>query len=263
MKAILDLDRYPIDRLDRNAGRALVDNSRISLEQEGMFTLSGFIRPAARDSILEEVQPVLRRDSFTHSRSHNVYFEDEIPGLAADHPALREGWTTNHTVCGDQIAGSSICRIYEWQPLVEFLTRVMGSKRLYLMDDPMAALNVLEYRSGEPALNWHFDRSEFTTTLLLCAADRGGEFQYRSALRTANDPNFEGVAALLADDDPEIRTLPMTAGTLCIFRGVETAHRVTPVTGTRSRIVAVLSYYERPGVRFSKAERLGFYGRVE
>ena len=188
-----------------------------------MFTLSGFIRPAARDSILEEVQPVLCRDSFTHSRSHNVYFEDEIPGLAADHPALREGWTTNHTVCGDQIAGSSICRIYEWQPLVEFLTRVMGRKRLYLMDDPMAALNVLEYRSGEPALNWHFDRSEFTTTLLLCAADRGGEFQYRSALRTANDPNFEGVAALLADDDPEIRTLPMTAGTLCVFRGVETA----------------------------------------
>ena len=263
MKAILDLDRYPIDRLDSDAGHALLDKSRISLEQEGMFTLSGFIRPAARNCILEEVEPVLRRESFTHTRSHNIYFEDEVPGLAADHPALCELQTTNHTVCGDQIAGSSICRIYEWQPLVEFLARVMGRKHLYLMDDPMAALNVLEYRSGEPALNWHFDRSEFTTTLLLCAADRGGDFQYRSALRTASDPNFEGVAALLADDDSEIRTLPMTAGTLCIFRGVETAHRVTPVTGTRSRIVAVLSYYERPDVRFSKAERLGFYGRAE
>ena len=263
MKAILDLDRYPIDRLDSDAGHALLDKSRISLEQEGMFTLSGFIRPAARESILEEVEPVLRRESFTHTRSHNIYFEDVIPGLAADHPALRELRTTNHTVCGDQIADSSICRIYEWQPLVEFLARVMGRKRLYLMDDPMAALNVLEYRSGESALNWHFDRSEFTTTLLLCAADRGGDFQYRSDLRTGNDPNYEGVGALLADDDTEIRTLPMTAGTLCIFRGVETAHRVTPVTGTRSRIVAVLSYYERPDVRFSKAERLGFYGRAE
>jgi len=263
MKAILDLDRYPIDQLDSDAGRALLDKSRISLEQEGMFTLSGFIRPEARDCILEEVEPVLRRESFTHTRSHNVYFEDEVPGLAANHPALRELRTTNHTVCGDQIAGSSICRIYEWQPLVEFLARVMGRKRLYLMDDPMAALNVLEYRSGESALNWHFDRSEFTTTLLLCAADRGGNFQYRSDLRTGNDPNYEGVGALLADDDTEIRTLPMTAGTLCIFRGVETAHRVTPVTGTRSRIVAVLSYYERPDVRFSKAERLGFYGRAE
>ena len=263
MKAILDLDRYPIDQLDSDAGHALLNKSRISLEQEGMFTLSGFIRPEARDCILEEVEPVLHRESFTHTRSHNVYFEDQVPGLAADHPALRELCTTNHTVCGDQIAGSSICRIYEWQPLVEFLARVMGRKRLYLMDDPMAALNVLEYRSGEPALNWHFDRSEFTTTLLLSAAVRGGEFQYRSALRTANDPNFEGVAALLADDDSEIRTLSMTAGTLCIFRGVETAHRVTPVTGTRSRIVAVLSYYERPDVRFSKAERLGFYGRAE
>ncbi len=106
MKAILDLDRYPIDRLDSDAGHALLDKSRISLEQEGMFTLSGFIRPAARDCILEEVEPVLRRESFTHTRSHNVYFEDEVPGLAADHPALRELRTTNHTVCGDQIAGS-------------------------------------------------------------------------------------------------------------------------------------------------------------
>jgi alkylated DNA repair dioxygenase AlkB len=263
MKAILDLDRYPIDRLDSHAGCVLLDQSRTSLEQEGMFTLSGFIRPAARDSILEEVEPVLRQESFTHTRYHNIYFEDEVTGVADDHPALRELQTTNHTVCGDQITGSSICRIYEWQPLAEFLARVMGRKRLYLMDDAMAALNILEYRSGEQALNWHFDRSEFTTTLLLCAADRGGEFQYRSALRTANDPNFEGVAALLADDDPEIRTLPMTAGTLCIFRGVETAHRVTPVTGTCSRIVAVLSYYERPDVRFSKTERLGFYGRAE
>ena len=62
MKAILDLDRYPIDRLDSDAGHALLDKSRISLEQEGMFTLSGFIRPAARNSILEEVEPVLRRE---------------------------------------------------------------------------------------------------------------------------------------------------------------------------------------------------------
>ena len=66
MKEILDLDRYPIDQLDSDTGYALLDKCRISLEQEGMFTLSGFIRPAARDCILEEVEPVLRRESFTH-----------------------------------------------------------------------------------------------------------------------------------------------------------------------------------------------------
>ena len=263
MKTIIDLDRYPINQLDSNQGRGLLTANQTTLNQEGMFTLPGFIRTEALNSILDEVQPLLASNSFSHSRSHNIYFEDGLPGLAPDHPALRQGQTTNHTVCGDQIIGSSLSRIYEWQPLVEFLTCVTGKKYLYLMDDPMAALNVLEYRSGEPALNWHFDRSEFTTTILLCDADRGGEFQYRSGLRTSTDPNYEGVATLLSGDDLKVRTLPMTAGTLCVFRGVETAHRVTPVTGSRSRIVAVLSYYEQPGVRFTKKELLGFFGRIE
>jgi hypothetical protein len=263
MKTVLDLNRYPIDQLDSSQGRVLLTLNQTKLDQDGMFTLPGFIRPESLDSILKEVEPLLYGNSFAHSRLHNIYFEDNLSGISADHPALRKGQTTNHTVCGDQIADSALSRIYEWQPLVEFLTQVTGKKCLYLMDDPLAALNVLEYRSLEPALNWHFDRSEFTTTLLLCDADHGGEFQYRSGLRTSNDPNYEGVAALLAGDDHEVRTLPMTAGTLCVFRGVETAHRVTPVTGTRSRIVAVFSYYEQPGVRFSKKELLGFFGRIE
>jgi hypothetical protein len=33
------------------------------------------------------------------------------------------------------------------------------------------------------------------------------------------------------------------------------------VVGDRDRIVAVFSYYERPGVMFSAEERIGFYGR--
>lgn len=35
-----------------------------------------------------------------------------------------------------------------------------------------------------------------------------------------------------------------------------------PVRGTRSRMVAVFSYYERPGVVFGESERMGFYGRA-
>ena len=38
----------------------------------------------------------------------------------------------------------------------------------------------MSYREGE-ALNWHFDRSEFTVTLLIQTPEEGGDFQYRSA----------------------------------------------------------------------------------
>jgi hypothetical protein len=34
------------------------------------------------------------------------------------------------------------------------------------------------------------------------------------------------------------------------------------VVGDRARMIAVFSYYQRPGVRFSAEEQLGFYGRV-
>ena len=59
-----------------------------------------------------------------------------------------------------------------------------------------------------------------------------------------------------------MRTLGLAPGTLNVFRGKNTAHRVTAVEGRVPRIVAVLSYYETPGVSFTEAERLGFYGRT-
>ena len=157
------------------------------------------------------------------------------------------------------MAGGIVMKVYEYQPLVRFLESVMEKDRLYLMDDPLARVNVMSYRDGE-ALNWHFDRSEFTTTLLLQAPDDGGEFQYRSDLRSDDDPNYDGVARLLRGQDHDVHTVKAEAGTLNVFRGKNTAHRVTPVAGDRERMIAVFSYYERPGVMFSEEERVGFYG---
>ena len=129
------------------------------------------------------------------------------------------------------------------------------------MADPLGRLNVMTYRAGEH-LNWHFDRAEFTITVLLQSPAGGGDFQYRSGLRGDTNPNYEGVARLLAGNDKHVRTLPLTPGTLNVFKGKNTAHRVTPVEGERARIIAVFSYYETPDVAFSDKERLGFYGRT-
>jgi predicted 2-oxoglutarate/Fe(II)-dependent dioxygenase YbiX len=164
-------------------------------------------------------------------------------------------------VCSDQIPDSVPLWIYEWPQFAVFLAATMRKETLFPMRDPLARVNVLAYREGE-ALNWHFDRSEYTTTLLLQAAEAGGEFQYRSDLRTDTDPNYDGVARLLIGQDHEVKTLRLAAGTLNVFKGKNTAHRVTPARGARERIVAVFSYYEKPGVMFSKEEQIGFYGRA-
>ncbi|MEY3533171.1 MAG: hypothetical protein RI979_1195, partial [Pseudomonadota bacterium] len=132
---------------------------------------------------------------------------------------------------------------------------------LFTMDDPLARVNAMQYGAGE-GLNWHFDRSEFTTTLLLQAPKAGGAFEYRTDLRSAEDPNYGGVARLLTGQDPDLQSITLEPGTLNVFRGKNTAHRVTPVQGDTTRIIAVFSFYEKPGVRFTEEEQRGFYGRA-
>jgi hypothetical protein len=260
MHDILDLESFPLHDLESRAGRVLVARCQRELAETGMFNLDGLVRSEALAGCVDEVVPELERNAYAHTQLHNIYFQKHVEGIDPDHPALRQSRTSNRQICGDQMEGFVLTRIYEWPPLAVFLAKAMSKPVLYIMEDPLARVNVMSYTQGE-ALNWHFDRSEFTTTLLIQAAGAGGEFQYRSDLRSDDDPNYEGVARLLDNEDEEVRKLPLTAGTLNVFRGKNTAHRVTAIEGGIERIIAVFSYYEQPGVNFSEVDRIKFYGR--
>lgn len=261
MTDFLDLDRFPLDRPDSDTYRDLVTRCRTEMAQGGMFNLDGFLNTDHAQAEARALTPKMDSESFNHARDHNIYFLKSVPGLDPDHPALQRFQTSNNTLCNDQLQGTTVHQIYEWPPLRRFLAEVMDKAALYPMDDPLAAFNVMRYGEGQ-ALNWHFDRSEFTVTLLLQAPENGGVFEYRSDLRTANDPNYDGVARLLTGQDPKLQQMNVAPGTLNVFRGVNTPHRVTPVQGAQTRMIAVLTYYETPGARFSETEQLGFYGRT-
>lgn len=260
MQNILDLDLYPLDQPGSPAYAAMVAKAQADLVADGMFNLPGFMRPEALAKSIEALTPRFDGESFTHARKHNIYFRKDIPGLPADHPALAQVETINRTLCADQIGGA-LQELYDWAPFARFLAVTMGKPALYTMDDPLARVNAMNYAEGQ-GLNWHFDRSEFTTTLLLQAPQAGGDFEYRTDLRSDDDPNYDGVARLLRGQDPELKSISLTPGTLNVFRGKNTAHRVTPVRGATDRIIAVFSFFDRPGVRFSPEEQKGFYGRA-
>jgi len=259
MQHIIDLDTYPLDRPDSPAYATLVAEARAALARDGMFSLPGFLRPAAQAAALADLTPRFDSEAFVHARSHNIYFRKEVPELPADHPALRLHVSSNRTLCGDQ-TGAVLDSLYTWPAFAAFLAATMDKPALHVMDDPLARVNAMRYGPGE-ALNWHFDRSEFTTTVLLQAPDAGGLFEYRTDLRSDSDPNYDRVAAMLRGEDPALQAITLTPGTLNVFRGRNTAHRVTPVVGDTPRVVAVFSYYDRPGVRMTAEEQRGFYGR--
>lgn len=261
MTHLIDLEKYPLDRSESAEYAALVASCKARLSQEGMFDLPGFLLADVTKAAVKAIQPVMKTDSYRHARSHNIYFRDEVDGLSDDHPALAKVETVNHTLCADQLEQNAVVQLYDWAPFAAFLAATMGKPEIHTMDDPMARVNVQASYAGE-ALNWHFDRSEFTTTILLQASDEGGELEYRKDLRSAHDPNYDGVAELLWGNDASVKRSKLSEGALNVFQGVNTLHRVVPVEGDKERLVAIFAFFDRPGVTMTASEQVGFYGRA-
>jgi hypothetical protein len=55
----------------------------------------------------------------------------------------------------------------------------------------------------------------------------------------------------------------MTPGTLMVFEGRRSIHRVSPVVGATSRVVGLLGYDTEPGTSSSDLLKLVRYGRTE
>ncbi len=258
----INLEKYPIHQLNSTTGCELVDRFRSELETNGVLILAGFLRQSVVEECVAQLSPIIEKESFVHNREHNIYFDDHLDKVAVDASVLARMHTTSLTVCGDQIASSVLWDLYQWQPMIDFIASIVGKDRLYPMDDPLAGLNIKSFRDGD-VTNWHFDRSEFTITLLLQQPISGGVFQVRQNLRSDGDPNYSGVEKLLEGKDREVRSFHPEPGTLTVFRGKHSAHRVSPVSGDRKRIVAVFSYFDSPDVRFSDEDRIQFYGRSQ
>ena len=61
---------------------------------------------------------------------------------------------------------------------------------------------------------------------------------------------------------PALRLLPAEAGTLIVFQGKRALHRVTPVRGGRTRIIALFSYDRLPGMFFPERVHINAVGRT-
>ena len=193
-----------------------------------------------------------------------MYLTPPDPALADEHVFNRQITSSKGCITTDQVpAGSGLHLIYGSAAFRHFIAAVVGVPALFEYADPLSSINV-HYAAAGQELGWHFDNSSFAVTLLLQAPEAGGEFQYVRDLRDADrgELNFEGVGDVL-DGGRGVETLHITPGTLVLFRGRNSMHRVTPTVGDRTRILVVLAYNTEPGNRaLSEAARLTFYGRL-
>ncbi|MGI9450509.1 MAG: HalD/BesD family halogenase, partial [Geminicoccaceae bacterium] len=190
IEEILDLGTYPLHQPGSSAYASLVATLRGDWRARGAFRLPMLIRSKMAARAAAELSQPMEMIAFRHRQDHNIYFVDDMDGLPGD-IAERRLVTSHRTLTCDQMAGTIIRSVYEWDALREFLQQILALPKLYRMADPMACLNVMAYGDGDE-LGWHFDRAEFAVTILLQAASAGGQFEYRRGLRTAADENFDG-----------------------------------------------------------------------
>jgi 2OG-Fe(II) oxygenase superfamily len=258
---IVDLARYPIAEPSLLGG-GVVERCRAELADDGACQLDGFVRPAATQAVLEEAGR-LSGKAFRTDATHNAYFTEVTAGLTAEDPRAMSLHSSKRALGFKHFGPSSPLRIlYEWGGLVAFLKEVLELPELYHDADPVGACSVMFYDEGDE-LGWHFDNSEFAVTLMLQECPEGGEFEYVPGIRTAEDDNFEGVGAVLRGDREPVRSLYAAPGTLTLFRGRYSMHRVTPVRGATRRVNAVLAYASTPDHRLTPLNRRLFYGADE
>jgi hypothetical protein len=240
-----DLGRFPIHDLDGAEGRSFLARCRAELADTGACNLAGFIRGETVESLAAEAL-ALAPMAYEKNTRRNAYFTKEDPNLSPDHPMRAFFPLKMSQLANDAIPETAaIQRLYEWEPLTEFIRLAMGLQALYRIADPFLALN-LTYLTAGDLQPWHYDHNEFTVTLLLQESESGGAFEYAPRLRTAEDENFDAVKRLFAGTYDDVRTLPRQPGTLTIFKGRHAMHRVTEVRGDRPRISALLSYDSLP-----------------
>jgi len=258
--SLVDLDRYAL--VDGAWGAAVAD-ARAGLRERGLAELPGFVAPAALPVLVgdaERLAPLAWRDC----GSGTAYLDVPDLSMPVGHPRRWTGPRALGAVAYDLFPADSPLRaLYEWDPLLRFVEAVLDRGTLHRYADECGALNLAVMGAGDQ-LQWHFDMTDFVVSLALRDAQEGGEFEVAPRLRSAEDECYDAVAAVLAGGSSAapVVTLGMTPGTLLLFEGRHSLHRVTEVRGPTARWVGLLSYDTRPGTRGSDRLRRVRYGRA-
>lgn len=261
LEGLVDLERYPLESLDEQPGRKLIEQCRQQLSVDGCVVLKNFVPHAAIER-LERETGRLSPDAHFIDGATNPYSSDGDDSLPPGHPKNRFGDRTNGFVASDCIDNETIIRqLYENGQFKRFIASVVGMQEIHEYADPLAGLvvNVLREGCQHP---WHYDTNEFIVTMMTHKPDGGGRFQYAPGIRNPENEHFDDVQEVLDGDRSRVKTIDLELGDLQIFFGRYSLHRVTPVEGGKERHTVIFAYAKEPGFigRPERAQRI--FGRM-
>jgi len=259
---LIDLKLYPLDDMLNPRRQDLIDKAKNDLKTSGLAMFPGFLTPQGLELCVGEVER-LKPQAYKRNLQRYVYPQETLdPALPADHPFRQPQPLIQRMLPADVFDGTSdIRKIYEWGGLPPFLAEIL-EQPVYHIADPFLSLAVLMMHRGQ-SHDWHFDGNDWVVTLLLQRPDKGGEFEFIPHTRNAENPGLKRVEAALRGTSQEIVSITQEPGTLVVFYGDQSLHRVAPCFGECERMVAAFSYHNEPGFVFNETVQKNASGRTK
>ena len=240
---------------------SLVGAGRAQMHETGACEIPNFIRPSALGKFVEDARG-LAPVAHPSGGLGTVYLGFPDESFPTDHPRQWLGPYAVGAVAYDLFPVDSPIRLlFACEELMQFVAAILGLDAIYRYADPLGALNLAVMNDGDE-LQWHFDQTDFVVSLALQDAALGGDFEVAPQIRSAEDERYDDVAHVLAGERDRVVTLPMTPGTLLVFAGRHSLHRVSPIGGVTPRLVALFGYDTEPGTMSSDLLKAVRYGRT-
>ena len=244
---IIDFKKYPIKDLKSAEAQKLLQACRQEVAATGACEMEGFVTAAALD-LMQRESRVLEKYAFFKPVVGNAYLAPGDPSLPKDHPLNMTETTRVGVIAYDQYPDISLLRrIYEYDPLMKFIGAIMELPEIHRYGDPMGGLN-LSVMVDQDYLRWHFDQTDFVTSLSIQNADQGGEFEYVPLIRSESAENYADVKKLIQGDRSRVIRITNKPGTLVLFKGRYSIHRVTPIQGKTPRLMGLFGFDSKPNV---------------
>jgi hypothetical protein len=253
---MINTRRYDLNDQD------LIESCVQQMTTQGVCVLPDFLTLEAVE-ILRQQSDVLSAQAFRSASRATPYLGPVDESFPVGHPRNMITQSSVEVVAYDQFAkGDGLRALYEWDPLLEFIRECLGLTQLFRYADPFGALNLAVMRDGD-LLGWHFDMTDFVVSIAIQSSVSGGYFENAKQIRNAEQPNYSTIQKVLSGQAPEsVRTEPMTPGTLMLFNGRWSMHRVTTIEGDVPRYVALLAYDTKPGTDSTDTLKMSRYGRL-
>lgn len=270
----IDYEKYPIDQFDNDDdGRynSLLQRSIKQMNRDGFLSLTSFLLPDAVNALTSCILK-LEKDGvgFYSTDSHNVFLDaDEQSGAKSSlHPSRIQLKSSKHIInASDFLLATEAPNLDEifmtQRSVLNFISSVMQTK-LYPSTDPYGKFYANIFREGD-GLNYHFDRSEYSISLILQPSEEGGEFQFLPNSRTIVEGwdemilDVDDIADAVAPHSLEMKRPKLAAGDLYLFRGQNSLHRVSEIQKGK-RINIILTFNTEPEVRLNQYTLKKFFG---